>query len=52
MGDATAATAHARGVLKRARAFAVAGDRASLHYKHEGDREHHRDGLLKAGLPP
>lgn len=52
MGDLTAARAHAQEVVKREPDFAVEGYLATLHYKRESDREHHREGLLKAGLAP
>ncbi len=52
MGDETAATAHAQEVVRREPTFSVEGYLATLHYKREADREHHREGLLKAGLPP
>jgi len=52
MGDQTAARAHAREVRKRQPDFAVEAYLATLHYKLEGDRAHHRDALLKAGLAP
>jgi adenylate cyclase len=52
MGDTTAATAHAQEVLKRVPEFSIEHYLATLHYKHETDREHHREGLLKAGLAP
>jgi adenylate cyclase len=51
MGDKVAATAHAEQVLKLQPAFSTKGYLATLHYKHESDREHHRKGLLAAGLP-
>jgi len=51
MGDAIAATAHAEQVAKRAPDFSVQRYLETLHYKRASDREHHRDGLLKAGLP-
>jgi adenylate cyclase len=51
MGDATAAAAHAAQVLKRAPDFSAQVYLDTLHYKHASDREHHREGLLKAGLP-
>jgi adenylate cyclase len=51
MGDATAAAAHADQVVKRAPDFSVQRYLETLHYKRADDREHHRDGLLKAGLP-
>jgi adenylate cyclase len=52
MGDATAATAHAQEVRKRVPEFSIEHYLATLHYKHESDREHHREGLLQAGLAP
>jgi adenylate cyclase len=51
MGDATAASAHAREVVKQQPEFSVESYLETLHYKRESDREHHREGLLKAGLP-
>src|SRR5690606_8361017 len=52
MGDATAAAAHAEEVLSRQPAFSVDAYLATLHYKRDSDRAHHRDALLKAGLAP
>jgi adenylate cyclase len=52
MGDATAASAHAKEVERLAPAFSVESYLQTLHYKHESDREHHRKGLLEVGLPP
>ena len=52
MGDETAAAAHAEEVLRREPEFTVESYLATLHYKRDSDREHHRDGLLKAGLAP
>ena len=51
MGDATAASAHAAETLRRAPDFSVQAYLDTLHYKRTSDREHHREGLLKAGLP-
>jgi hypothetical protein len=51
MGDATAAKAHAEETLRRQPEFAVRSYLETLHYKRASDREHHREGLLKAGLP-
>jgi adenylate cyclase len=51
MGDTTAARAHAEEALRRAPDFSVQGYLETLHYKHASDREHHREGLRKAGLP-
>jgi adenylate cyclase len=50
LSDATAAAAHAQEVLKQAPEFSVESYLQTLHYKRESDREHHREGLLKAGL--
>jgi adenylate cyclase len=52
MNDETAARAHAREVIALQPEFAVDAYLATLHYKRESDRAHHRDGLLKAGLTP
>ena len=52
MGDDAGAAAHAAEVLSRQPDFAVDAYLATLHYKHESDRAHHREGLLKAGLTP
>lgn len=51
MGDGRAAAAHAAEVLRREPAFTVDAYLATLHYKRDSDRDHHRDGLIKAGLP-
>ncbi len=51
MEDETAAKAHAREVLKREPTFTVESYLETLHYKHESDRDHHCEGLTKAGLP-
>ena len=51
MGNAVAATAHAREVLKREPKFSVAVYLATQHYKREVDRRRHEAGLLSAGLP-
>jgi adenylate cyclase len=51
MGDATAAAAHAREVLLAAPSFSIARHVATLYYKRGSDREHFRDGLVRAGLP-
>jgi adenylate cyclase len=50
MGDDGTAQAHAQEVRKREPEFSVENYLATLHYKHDGDREHHREGLVKAGL--
>jgi adenylate cyclase len=51
IGNNTAASAHGREVLNLQPAFTVEAFLGTLHYKQESDRQHHRDGLLKAGLP-
>jgi adenylate cyclase len=52
MGDAATAGEHAREVLKRKPGFRVDRDYVpTLHYQREGDLAHHRENLLKAGLP-
>jgi adenylate cyclase len=50
LGDGAAA-AHADEVLRREPAFSVRAYLATLHYQRDDDREHHREGLLAAGLP-
>jgi adenylate cyclase len=52
MGDRTAAAAHAAQVVRREPEFCVERYLATLHYAQEVDREHHREALLKGGLPP
>jgi len=51
LGDAAAADAHAREVLARVPSFSVDNYLKTLHYTKESDRAHHREALLKAGLP-
>jgi adenylate cyclase len=51
MGNETAAAAHAQAVLQREPGFSVRAYMTTLHYQRDSDREHHREGLLKAGLP-
>jgi len=45
------AVAHRKEVLKREPDFSVAAQMAAQHYLKDADSAHHRDGLLKAGLP-
>jgi adenylate cyclase len=52
LGDATAATAHAQEVLRREPEFTVESYLSTLHYRQDEDRVHHRQALLKSGLPP
>jgi len=49
--DDTAAAGYAREVLARQPNFSVEAYLRTLHYKQDADRAHHREGLLKAGLP-
>jgi adenylate cyclase len=51
LGDAAGARAHVDEVLSRQPGFSVEAYLATLHYRHEHDRAHHRAALLKAGLP-
>ena len=51
LGDATAAAAQAAKVLSLDPSFSVATYLSTLHYRNDSDREHHREALLKAGLP-
>jgi adenylate cyclase len=51
LGNTTAAAAHAREVLSREPAFSIENYLKTLHFKLEADREHYREGLVKAGLP-
>jgi adenylate cyclase len=52
LGNDAQAKEHARQVLAREPKFSVnAYIEALRHYQHARDREHHREGLLKAGLP-
>jgi adenylate cyclase len=51
MGDKTAAAAHAQEVLKQEPKFSIRRHLATLHYQQASDRDHLREGLVKAGLP-
>jgi adenylate cyclase len=51
LGNKTAAAAHAREVIALQPSFTMEKHLATLHYKNAADREHYREGLLKAGLP-
>jgi len=51
LGNGTAAAAHAREVLQREPEFTADGFLSALHYQQHSDKEHLRDGLVKAGLP-
>jgi adenylate cyclase len=52
MGNQTAAAAHAQAALKGEPGFSLEAHLATQHYRRDSDREHHREGLVKAGLPP
>ncbi len=51
LGDKTAAVAHAQEVLREESAFAIERCVSTAHYLLDADRNHLREGLLKAGLP-
>ena len=52
LGDEASAKEHVREVLVREPGFSVNAYIGTLrHYKRQSDRDHHREGLLKAGLP-
>ncbi len=51
LGDKTAAEAHAQEVLRQDAAFSNQRFLSTLHYLLDGDRDHLREGLVKARLP-
>ncbi|MFQ5985335.1 MAG: adenylate/guanylate cyclase domain-containing protein, partial [Alphaproteobacteria bacterium] len=51
MGNVEEAQAHTAEVLRMDPDFSVDKYLTTLAYKHQADRQHHRDGLIKAGLP-
>lgn len=51
LGNRTAAGAHVQEVLQREPTFSAETFLGSLHYRQHSDKEHLRDGLVKAGLP-
>ena len=51
MGNEAEARRHAGEVLARKPDFTVESYLATVHYRREEDLEHHRESLLKAGLP-
>jgi adenylate cyclase len=51
LGDKTAAAAHAQEVLREESAFSIQRCLSTSHYQLDSDRNHLREGLLKAGLP-
>ncbi len=50
-GDPAAAREQAAAVMKLDPSFTIQGTLATLHYRNEDDREHHRESLLAAGFP-
>jgi adenylate cyclase len=50
--NAAGAALHAQAVLAAQPGFRVEDYLATLHYRRDGDRDHHRRALLDAGLPP
>ncbi|WP_284735691.1 adenylate/guanylate cyclase domain-containing protein [Dongia deserti] len=50
-GRLDAARSHAREVLKLAPDFSVTQYMTTMHYRQESDRQHHIEGLRRAGLP-
>ena len=51
LGHNDEAKAHGAEVLRMKPDFSVESYLESLPYKNQEDREHYREGLLKAGLP-
>lgn len=51
MGNKTAASAHAQEAMRLDPGFSAERYLATLHYRQDSDHEHHREALLKAGLP-
>nr|MBP6776422.1 hypothetical protein [Piscinibacter sp.] len=50
-GELASARAHADGALTRTPPYSAQEYRASLHYRHAADLEHHLESLALAGLP-
>ena len=50
LGNLTAAQARVRGLLARTPPFTLEDYRATLHYRHAADLEHHLESLAQAGL--
>ena len=49
--DEASARAHAAQVLALEPTFSIANYLEMMHYANGGDRSHHREALVKAGLP-
>ena len=52
LGDERTAASHARNVLALDPQFSTETYLKTLHYLHDSDRQHHREALSKAALPP
>ena len=52
LGNGAAAEHQRRQVLANEPGFGAAAHLATLHYRHDADREHHRERLLGAGFAP
>ena len=50
-GDPATAETHRKQALAANAGFTVEGYLGTLHYKRPEDSEHHREALLRAGLP-
>ncbi len=50
-GDKSAAAAHTQQVLMEVPAFSIRRFLSTLHYQLDSDRDHLREGLIRAGLP-
>ncbi len=51
LGNETAARLHAGETVRLQPDFRIGTYETALHYRNETDRAHHREGMLKAGLP-
>jgi adenylate cyclase len=51
LGDKTAAGAHVQEVLRMDPGFSIQRFLSTWHYQLDSDRNHLREGLVKAGLP-
>jgi adenylate cyclase len=51
IGNEASAKAHAAQVLTLAPDFSISSHLEMMHYANDGDRDHHREALIKTGLP-
>ncbi len=51
LGDMVAAKGYANEVMRLNPDFTITSYMDTLHYKHDADADHHREALVKAGLP-